>query len=479
MILRHSRLPFLALMLIFLTACQKPQTTQSNVSASTYDWTVLQQRTLELLQEQQYGTAAGLVEQMMSLAGSEHDRWEYIRMALVSMPDDIALPLIDQALEDRFVSHQAAQLFGFSRVYTQLKVHEPALELINKAIKIEKNEAHVYWRARLLLLLEEESAAAEDYRWLLNKDSDNEAYIGQYATLLNYMNKAEQAIELLESNESSPGLLYRQIVLLLQNGDTKTADQKFPRLAELTKTTTLTESQLLEMGELAMWMEAYDDSIRLLSQVNTGEQLDEARLLLGRVYMQQNDYDRAAVVFRQVQNGPEKHAIPAYQFEIELNRREDRYDDALFLADRALRIFPKHADLLYSRAMLYEQLDQLADVERDLRTIIANNPDHADALNALGYTWAERGINLDEAYVYIMQAHELEPENKAILDSVGWIYYQKGDLEQAEKYLRLAIRDNLSDLETYQHLITVLNEQGKSVEAAEWQERKEQLFPED
>ena len=62
---------------------------------------------------------------------------------------------------------------------------------------------------------------------------------------------------------------------------------------------------------------------------------------------------------------------------------------------------------------------------------------------------------------------------------MGWIYYQKGDLEQAEKYLRLAIRDNLSDLETYQHLITVLNEQGKSVEAAEWQERKEQLFPED
>ena len=479
MTLRLTRITLLALMLILLSACQKPQTTQPQAPSSTYDWTLLQQSVLELLQEQQYGAAAGLVEQMMTLAGTEHDRWEYIRMALVSMPEDIAMPLIDQALDDRFVSRHAAQLFGFSRVYTQLKAHQPALKLINQAIRMDKNEDHVYWRARLLLLLEDEPAAGQDYRWLLSQDPDNEDYIGQYATLLNYMNKTDQAIDLLKKNESSPGLLYRQIVLLLQNGDTAVADEKFPRLAELTRTHALSEKQLLEIGELAMWMEAYDDSIRLLSQVNSGEQLDEARLLLGRVYMQQDDHDRAAVVFRQVQNGPEKHAIPAYQYEIELNRREGRYDDALFLADRALRIFPEHADLLYSRAMLYEQLDQLADVERDLKHIIANQPDHADALNALGYTWAERGINLDEAYEYIMQAHELEPENKAILDSVGWIYYQKGDLDQAEKYLRLAIRDNLSDLETYQHLITVLNEQGKKAEAAEWQQRKEQLFPED
>ncbi|MFC3195624.1 tetratricopeptide repeat protein [Marinicella sediminis] len=477
--LKFKNIASIVLLTMMLTACQKQQQiNQEDPAQSFLDWTHLQQITLEQLKAQQYGTAVDQIRQMMILAGTEHDRWEYIRMALVSMPDDLASPLIEEALQMRFVRRDAEQLFGFSRVNTQLKKHPQALELINQAIGIEKKERFVYWRARLYLLLENEQLASEDYQWLLSKDPRNDDYIGQYATLLNYLNKSDEAIELLENNIESPGLLYRKIVLLLQNGNEQQAAEDYAQLAALTQTHELTETQMLEMGELAMWMEAYDDSIRLLSQVSSGELLAESRLLLGRVYMQQGNDDRAAVVFRQVQNGPEQHAIPAYQFEIELNRRQARYDDALMLVNRALKLFPEQADLLYSRAMLYEQQDRLADVERDLRAIISNNPDHADALNALGYTWAERGINLEEAYEYIMQAYELNPESKAIQDSVGWIYYQKGELSQAEKYLRMAIKDNLQDEETYQHLVIVLKALGKHDEASELELLKQELFPE-
>ena len=96
MILTHTRVPLLALLLLMLTACQKPQTSVPETTSS-FDWTVLQQNTLDLLQEQQYGAASTLVEQMMVMAGTDHDRWEYIRMALVTMPVDIATPLIEQA----------------------------------------------------------------------------------------------------------------------------------------------------------------------------------------------------------------------------------------------------------------------------------------------------------------------------------------------------------------------------------------------
>jgi tetratricopeptide (TPR) repeat protein len=467
-----------ALLMLTLSACQQSQPNLKPQAAEpSLEWTQLQQMTLDQLKAREYGLAADNVQQMLQLAAYDHERWEYIRMALVTMPADIARPLIEAALEDPFVKQQPEQLYGFSRVYTQLKMHEPALELINRAIKKDRQEAFVYWRARLLLLLEKEQLAINDYQWLLQQDAGNEDYLGQYATLLNYLNKTDQGIDLLKQNETKPGLLYRQVVLLLQSGRDAEVDSKFHQLMEMTQTAQLTTEQLLEMGELAMWMEDYPASIRLLSQVNSGEQLDEARLLLGRVYMQMEDYDRAAVIFRQVQNGPESHAIPAYQYEIELNRRQDRIDDALALADRALRMFSDDADLLYSRAMLHEQLDELPAVERDLLHIISQQPDHADALNALGYTWAERGIKLDQAYEYIMRAHQLKPDNQAILDSVGWIYYQKGDLANAEKYLRMAIRDNQLDQETYQHLVTVLREQGKTSEAQKLEQQMLELFP--
>jgi tetratricopeptide (TPR) repeat protein len=179
----------------------------------------------------------------------------------------------------------------------------------------------------------------------------------------------------------------------------------------------------------------------------------------------QDNPEKAMVLFKQVQNAPQAHAIPAFQMAAEFHYSEDRPDQAIAQLSEGLRFFKAQPDLLYSRALIYAQQNNVVAAEQDLMSIIEQQPEHADALNALGYTWADNDMNLDEALDYISRANELKPDNSAILDSMGWVHFKRGDLLKAEHYLREALKSDARSEESYQHLIEVLEAQNKTQEA--------------
>ena len=477
------RTMILATILTTLLGCQanktkpmEPEDQTIDTEMAAFAWTQLQQATLDNLREKSFGEAELNIQQLMAYAGEDPEKWEYIRMAMVSMPIDLAADLVAVALKNNFIDQSTEQQFSFSRVLTQIKQEQQALDLINQVIKRDKQEAYVYWRARLYLLLEDEERAEKDYVWLLKQDSENPDYISQYATLLSFLNRDDEAIALLLQHEQDADLVFRQIILLLQQNQTDQAKEKFTLLKQLADVESLDAEQKLEIGELAFWLEDLDYSMSLLQTVKSGDQVNAAKLLIGNILVAQKEFDRAAVVYHQVQNGPEEHAIPAYQLEIDLYRQQNDFEQAMEVANLGLSMFKDDPNILYSRAMLFEKLDDMGSLERDLMKILKDDPENALAMNALGYTWADRDMNLDEAYDYIMRAHAIEPEDKAILDSVGWIYYKKGDLELAEKYLKMAVKDNERDLESYEHLLIVLEELGKADEAANLKTRIQELF---
>lgn len=486
--LKSFRLLTALTVLTLLMACQSnPTKTQSsdvsdqdqafNAETMAMGWAQLQQSTLDNLREQSFAEAKINIKQMMAFAGDDHDKWEYIRMAIISMPEEFALTLIEQALDKAFVKQSNQQKFAFSRVLTQLKQESKALDMINQLIKNDKTAEYVYWRARLLLLMEKEQLAEQDYLWLLKKEPENVTYISQYATLLNYLKRYDEALLLLQAHEQHVDLLFRQVILLLQKGNETEADAKFALLKEMLNVNELSAQQKLEMGELAFWMQAHELSLELLQSVKTGDKVNEAKLLIANVLTDQGNYERAAVMYHQVQNGPEEHAIPAYQLEIELYRQQGDLIQALEVADLGLRMFNNDTDLLYSRAMLHGEMGEISSLERDLKKILDSQPNNPDALNALGYTWADNDMNLEQAYEYIMQANSLKPNDQAILDSVGWVYYKKGNLDKAEQYLRMAIENNSRDTESYQHLIIVLEALGNEAAADEVRKQAQDLFP--
>jgi len=125
--------------------------------------------------------------------------------------------------------------------------------------------------------------------------------------------------------------------------------------------------------------------------------------------------------------------------------------------------------LIYARSMVVERLGDVDQAIKDLRSLLAQQPNNPDVMNALGYTLANKTKNYDEAHELITRAIQLKPDSAAVMDSMGWVLYRQGKIEQAEKYLRQAY-DRDADPEIAAHLGEVLWKRGQQEQAeAIWQ----------
>ena len=246
--------------------------------------------------------------------------------------------------------------------------------------------------------------------------------------------------------------------------------------------------------DLERWTEARAYWGRLLG---LGERVDEARYFLAQVEEESGHEDKALELYRGVQGGPlqmeagirvadllarrgdlamarrviaeqrvlfPEHAVTLYQIEAELVAEHGSSSEVSAIYDTALGAFPGNPELLYARAMHAAAEQRLDASERDLRTILRQDPDHADALNALGYTLVEQSDRYQEAFELISRALKLKPESAAVLDSMGWVNYRLGNLEAALDYLRRAAeKDGNSEIAA--HLGEVLWASGRREEA--------------
>lgn len=124
----------------------------------------------------------------------------------------------------------------------------------------------------------------------------------------------------------------------------------------------------------------------------------------------------------------------------------------------ALDRFGENRELMFLQAAALERLGEFEASETVFRELVASDPDDANAANYLGYMWADRDVFLDEALDLIARAVALDPDNAAYLDSLGWVSYRRGDLDEAERWLRRAIDlgGNVGDGTMYCHLGEVL-----------------------
>lgn len=122
----------------------------------------------------------------------------------------------------------------------------------------------------------------------------------------------------------------------------------------------------------------------------------------------------------------------------DLLSQHDHLEQALQTYDQGLTQAPDDVDLLYGRAMLHARLDNLQQLEADLKKVIQLAPNNANALNALGYTLADKTDRTEEALALIRRAFVLAPHSAAVSDSLGWAYFRLGNFKQAEKYLKRA-----------------------------------------
>lgn len=136
------------------------------------------------------------------------------------------------------------------------------------------------------------------------------------------------------------------------------------------------------------------------------------------------------------------------------------YEEALGYINETLIYLPDNTELKYARALVAAELNEVQTAEQDLRYIIGLQPNHANALNALGYTLADQTDRYEEAKALISKALELRPKDAHILDSMGWVLYRLKDFDGALDYLQQAFEVS-AEVEVGAHLGEVLWESGQ------------------
>jgi len=162
--------------------------------------------------------------------------------------------------------------------------------------------------------------------------------------------------------------------------------------------------------------------------------------------------------------------------EVELLRARKDEEAAYQLLSEAMARFPKDPDLAYEAAMSADKLKNLAVMESILRGLIAKHPDYYQALNALGYSLADRNVQLAEARNLIVRALSFAPKDPFIIDSMGWVEYRSGNLDAANTLLRSAFEAK-PDAEIAAHWGEVLWSMGQREAAQKTWERGRQLNP--
>ena len=157
--------------------------------------------------------------------------------------------------------------------------------------------------------------------------------------------------------------------------------------------------------------------------------------------------------------------VRAYLLEADMLRSQQRYTRSIALFDTALETYPGNVDLRYGRALSRILAGRTKGGVAELRGLVDAQPDNPRYLNALGYTLVDETAQIEEGAALIRRAHELAPDDPAVIDSMGWAAYRLGRMEEALEYLREAHARSDGDAEIAAHLGEVLWVLGQKREA--------------
>jgi tetratricopeptide (TPR) repeat protein len=274
------------------------------------------------------------------------------------------------------------------------------------------------------------------------------------------------------SMHSSLGFIYSKL------GDRQQAEKHFKQYLKQTPAHERQNESLiyLTMADMALNNKDLKAALQILDTTPSAANNLDVQLKKAEIYEKQGKHKEAQKTLDNFKPLDENSAVRLVLAKSQ--QAETRKEPALAVKalEQGLDRYPNQPDLLYERAMVAERQNDLSTLEKNLTQLIQVRPNNPHAYNALGYTWADRGIRLDEAFDMIKKASDMAPNDPFIMDSLGWVFYKKNDLENAEITLQkaYAIRQ---DEEIGLHLIEVLIRRNKTDEAKTLSESLQTRFP--
>lgn len=418
---------------------------------------------------------------MLAADDSPAKGYSIIGAVLAREPDsESALKLLNILVNKHFENpygHLTLASLAFQAQNFQLTIDESELALGFKPDLIEARAM----RAQALMNLDETDQALAEMKIIVEEEPGNREMRTAYSRMLIAAERYDEAIVefelLLVENPSDGELIYRLGLLHLQQEQFAKARVKFQRLVD--RKQRVDESHYY-IGRTSEEQKNYSDAIAEYNEVKQGEYYIDAKARIASIYAERDGIEKAQSYLKELRGGlsaPEA-IIEVYLIEGQLLHEEELYVAAMDLYSEGLQEFPSHSDLLYARALMAEEIDRIDLLEADLKLILAEDPENASALNALGYTLADHNSRIEEALGYIKKALEIRPDDPAVMDSMGWVQFRMGNFAESETYLRKAY-GILPDAEIAGHLVELLWAQGNYDEANKVMGKMLELYPED
>jgi tetratricopeptide (TPR) repeat protein len=256
----------------------------------------------------------------------------------------------------------------------------------------------------------------------------------------------------LDQNPKNNDARYALGVMAYNDGDLDRAQQLFAPLADDAERGGDAHYQL---GRIAEARRQYEQALGHYRKVNTGGQAIEAAVRQAHVMTRMGKADDARSMLDQLRRQFPPLAPRLILAEAEMLLDAERFEDALSVYDQALAKNPGDDSLLYGRSLVHERMGKFPLAEADLRSILAADQDDARAMNALGYMLTVNTDRYEEARKLIEAALQRSPNDAAVIDSMGWVLYKLGRLEEARGFLEKALMQ-APDPEIAAHLGEVL-----------------------
>ena len=419
---------------------------------------------VQLARAGRYDESMTYMEQVLQRQGDTH--FDFLALSAAETDPDTRAGLLQGF--DRLLSKNpdnSQLLFGKAILLQQDGRSEEALALLEDSAASADQVSPILLRARLLQSLGRGDEALPLLQKGIRKNPDDKRLRLTYARLLVEQDRLDDAkgefSKLVQENPNDDDLRFSLALVCLE---AEAWDEAIVYLEELVERRSHVDAAHYNLGRAYEELNDDDSALQEYALVGPSNDYLPAQQRQAELLFSQQRSEEASARLAQARDAQPDYAIQLYLIEAEGLSNSGQVQPAWKVINEGLEQYPNDLNLLYTRAMLAEKRDDLAQLETDLRYIIEREPEHAMALNALGYTLADRTTRYEEARELIAKAHQLNPNDPAILDSLGWVNYRLGNLDEAERLLRQAL-EKFPDHEVAAHLGEVLWAQGKQREA--------------
>jgi tetratricopeptide (TPR) repeat protein len=379
------------------------------------------------------------INRIVDILGDNTETWVLIANLLSQggSPED-ADKMLGQILNDRGNVDSAEALYARSHLAIRSKDLRRAFELARQAVELNSERVeYLTWAGRLALNLKLVETGLEYVKRAWQIDPGNHDLSLAYSDLLARNGHESEARAVMQGMPQSPDVMLSRILFELASKDHPAAEKLFSKFEQMTFDDP--QEKTFYLAQSAEALGFLPQAIKLYGQVTEGDRAMAAVIRVAELKAIGGDIEAARQDLAELR----KNVSPVIMEEIWLAearilREAGRREESLQVLGEALTALPGSIAILYTQALLAAEIGRVDIAERNLRMVIATQPENAAALNALGYTLADQTERYEEAEALIRQAYILQPDESSIIDSMGWIAFRRGRLGEAVEFLQKA-----------------------------------------